>query len=248
MQSEKKIEAAARADAEYAGRTFDALSSAEKTRFRERAKLMLEAALSTDAEPVNSRNDEAGYVEFLNEDVPYVVRDIDGRCAILTDLETRKYIGYRVYEPEPVEPAPAGAVKALEWTRNNSRFIDACCPVGHYEIQLGGSAYSFSLNDRYTRQTWPSLSEAKAAAQADYEARIRSVLSAQVQDVAVPDGWQLVPKEPTQEMLDACGPKPEKWDATPTSKRVRESADYMRRLDYKTMLAASPAPKHGEEG
>jgi hypothetical protein len=54
MQSEKQIEAAARADAAHAGRTFDALSSADKTRFMERAHLMLEAALSTDAEPVKT--------------------------------------------------------------------------------------------------------------------------------------------------------------------------------------------------
>jgi len=69
-----------------------------------------------------------------------------------------------------------------------------------------------------------------------------SALSAQVQDV---EGWQLVPKEPTQEMLDACGPKPKHWDATPSSRRVRESADRMRREDYKTMLAAAPAKQEG---
>ena len=43
--SEKMIEAAARADAEFAGRTFDGLSGHEKTRYRERAALMLAAAM-----------------------------------------------------------------------------------------------------------------------------------------------------------------------------------------------------------
>ncbi len=73
-----------------------------------------EAALSA-AEPVSSRNDEAGYVEFLNEDVPYIVRDIQGAVAILMDLETRNVIGYRVYDPDSVfaPPAPSVAVKAL---------------------------------------------------------------------------------------------------------------------------------------
>jgi hypothetical protein len=48
MVSEAMIEASARADAAYAGRTFDALASADKVRFTERAKLMLEAALSSE--------------------------------------------------------------------------------------------------------------------------------------------------------------------------------------------------------
>lgn len=61
-----------------------------------------------------------------------------------------------------------------------------------------------------------------------------------------PEGWQLVPKEPTQEMLDACGPKPKHWDATPVSRRVRESADRMRREEYKAMLAAAPAKQEGK--
>ncbi|MCZ7974421.1 hypothetical protein O9X80_07950 [Agrobacterium salinitolerans] len=82
-------------------------------------RAIAEAALSA-AEPVSSRNDEAGYVEFLNEDVPYIVRDIQGAVAILTDLETRNVIGYRVYDPDGVyanrmfHAAPSVAVKALQ--------------------------------------------------------------------------------------------------------------------------------------
>lgn len=57
MVNKKMIEAAARADAAFAGRTFDALSGADKKRFLERAKLMLEAALSTDADPVGYIHD-----------------------------------------------------------------------------------------------------------------------------------------------------------------------------------------------
>lgn len=71
-------------------------------------------------------------------------------------------------------------------------------------------------------------------------AALEAAMSSSERLTAVP-GWQLVPVEPTQEMLDACGPKPKHWDATPSSRRVRESADRMRREDYKTMLAAAPA-------
>lgn len=88
-------------------------SSVDDVTIITRAQLeALEAALSA-AESVSSRNDEAGYVEFLNEDVPYVVRDIQGAVAILMDLETRNVIGYRVYDPDSVfaPPAPSVAVK-----------------------------------------------------------------------------------------------------------------------------------------
>lgn len=47
-----------------------------------------------------ARNSEVGFVEFINEDVPYIVRDLSGPAAILVDVDTRKVIGYRVYDPE----------------------------------------------------------------------------------------------------------------------------------------------------
>lgn len=157
-------------------------------------RAIAEAALSA-AEPVSSRNDEAGYVEFLNEDVPYIVRDIQGAVAILMDLETRNVIGYRVYDPNSVfapQPAPSVAVKELEWSpRNDQPQYEVCAdtPFGRYKTSNKGE-YGFGWMQ--PRQTvWsgflPTLEEAKAAAQADYEARIRSALSAQVQGVA---GWQ----------------------------------------------------------
>lgn len=55
--------------------------------------------------------------------------------------------------------------------------------------------------------------------------------------------WKLMPCEATQEMLDACGPKPAKWDSTPAGKMLREECDRMRREDYAAMFAASPQPQ-----
>jgi len=46
-----------------------------------------------------TRYPEAGFVEFINYDAPYIVRDIPAPAAILTDMETRQIIGYRVYDP-----------------------------------------------------------------------------------------------------------------------------------------------------
>lgn len=54
---------------------------------------------------------------------------------------------------------------------------------------------------------------------------VASALPAQVQDVA---GWQLVPKEPTQEMLDAAD-------------RVRPLPEFYLLDAYRAMLAAAPA-------
>lgn len=152
------------------------------------AKAALEAALSA-AEPVSSRNDEAGYVEFLNEDVPYIVRDIQGAVAILMDLETRNVIGYRVYDPDSVFalPAPAVAVKALDWA-TAPRATRSVGGLIQYTINLteldGAFDWELTENDEYVLGVYKDIPTAIAAAQADYEARIRSALSAQVQDVA----------------------------------------------------------------
>lgn len=61
------------------------------------------------SEPIPLRNEEAGYVEFANEDVPYFVREIDGSVAILFDAKSRNVIGYRVYDRAP-SPSPAPGV------------------------------------------------------------------------------------------------------------------------------------------
>lgn len=65
-------------------------------------------------EVIETRNEEAGFVEFLNYDAPTIVRDIPGPCAILLDLNTRQTIGYRVYDPASPVPLPVtDAAKAL---------------------------------------------------------------------------------------------------------------------------------------
>jgi NTP pyrophosphatase (non-canonical NTP hydrolase) len=50
-----------------------------------------------------ARNSEVGFVEFINEDVPYIVRDLNAPAAILVDVDTRKVIGYRVYDPDAAQ-------------------------------------------------------------------------------------------------------------------------------------------------
>jgi len=102
-----------------------------------------------------------------------------------------------------VEPAPSVAVKALEWQKvalgtldwnwleveNASTAFGAYSlqrhNTGHLRVMFGGKVVNFFEPEKHT--------DARAAAQADYEARIRSALAAQVQDVA---GWQPIETAP----------------------------------------------------
>lgn len=59
---------------------------------------------------------------------------------------------------------------------------------------------------------------------------------------AIPDGFVLVPKEPTPEMLNAAGPRPAKWNATPAGRMLREEGDKIRCEEWAQMIAAAPEP------
>ncbi|NTA80788.1 hypothetical protein G6L13_09850 [Agrobacterium tumefaciens] len=84
--------------------------------------------------------------------------------------------------------APSVAVKALEWNPYRAE-----TPFGWYEVNdqrdvperdLKGRPPFLLCGSRLDYSRHATLEEAKATAQADYEARILSALSAQVQDVA----------------------------------------------------------------
>lgn len=113
-----------------------------------------------------------------------------------------------VYD-RPQQPAPSVVVKALEWVEHQVSFPcplwSAEIPFGVYSIEEASASdspvYEVRLHSNKMVAIKDSLSEAKAAAQADYEAGIRSALSAQVQDVA---GWRPIetaPKERQQRVL-----------------------------------------------
>ncbi|MBO0134616.1 DUF551 domain-containing protein [Agrobacterium burrii] len=85
-------------------------------------------------------------------------------------------------------PAPSVAVKALEWNRDAGKPVDlylvAKSVVGSYRISpMGREGFELRLFGTDPFPIYGSLAEAKAAAQANYEASILSALSAQVQDV-----------------------------------------------------------------
>lgn len=125
----------------------------------------LEAALSTDAEPDGWISEDEFTLEKENADE---WKD-DG------------------LEPKPfyfAPPAPSVAVKALEWDGNGAQTPFGAYTVGENvddRFQWTFHSYPYGSPDDLEH---PDAESAQAAAQADYQARIRAALSAQVQGEA----------------------------------------------------------------
>lgn len=79
-----------------------------------------------------------------------------------------------------------------------------------------------------THYASPDFKRAKASEEAAN--RVRAALLAHIQRRAVPDGWQVVPKEPTKDMVEAA------YDNV--------TGGGGRAAIYAAMLAAAPAPDH----
>lgn len=136
----------------------------------------IEAALSA-AEPVG---------EIAGQQGRYWMR-AEGRWSNWFDITFNTWLpeqGVReVRNTYAAPPAPSVVVKALEWkdVRGDGSF--AASTVFGLLYIASGKAWGFrNYPDQYPVEG--GVAEAKAAAQADYEARIRSALTAQVQDVA----------------------------------------------------------------
>ncbi len=139
-------------------------------------------------------------------------------------------------------------VRALEWQDHRGHtFPDtwtAKTPCGVYEIEERSASDSPAyvatgplhvfISDR------DSLEDAKAAAQADYEARIRSALipAPSVAEAAEPVAWATVPREPTPEMVGA-------WYRVKNGHHFHDEPPPTDRSDYaayRALIAAAPAP------
>jgi hypothetical protein len=231
--SEKQIEAAVTAMAQQDITFANCDASWQKRTIR----AALEAALSA-AEP--GQTEPYGYA-FQHEDtgLEQVVDLQQVEWGFEKNNPRWQKIG-PVYlnRPYEVKAAPSVAVKALEWhdrhdipLRANDLLAESV--VGQFAIRPSSTGSSYRLfmpwahyNDA---KVFSSVEEAKAAAQSDYETRIRTALAAQVQDVA---GWQLVPKHPTDEMIAA---------AYVLGEASAEVIDEM----WADMLAAAPAKQEG---
>ncbi len=128
-------------------------------------------------------------------------------------------------------------IKKMEWATEEPNWYSASAhefPYG-YEVRVTDSG---NVRVRFGHKSWcsfqGSVDEAKAAAQADYEARIRAALSAQVQDVAE----AVVALKEAEPYVELChsliAQKDNRKNVWRVLKKVRAA------------IAAAPAAKQGE--
>lgn len=245
MQSEEQIEAAARADAEYAGRTFDALSSADKTRFRERAKLMLEAALPA-APPAPSVAVKAlewekqamshGYGLFIR-----LARTSIGDYQISHGTAGKYEVYFNkgpisaAYDSVPEAKAAAQAdYEARIRSALSAQVQDADEQRTETCQRCQGNGEIVTDWERYRHLHENDVGDEAVAECPDCDGIGK--VSAQVQDVAGDEEWQLVPKHPTGRMIDAV------------ISMVDADAPHPFILNiYRAMLSAAPAKQEGGE-
>ena len=235
MVTEKMIEAFVKASSVASGDTADCVRAG------------LEAALSTDAEPVGDPL-ELPYKNWRGETSTRKIQPIRLEFGatewhpepqwllVAIDIEKNAERSFALKDFNPPQPAPSVAVKALDWERRESisRYSGM---TGYYSILLlDDGQWKFTYGSPGKTATFdvskhPNRDEAENAAQDVHNTMIRDALSAQVQDVVIPNGWQLVPKEPTPEMIKA-------YRRVGSNQKIREG--------YAAALAAAPAAKQGE--
>lgn len=132
-------------------------------------------------------------VAYLRHGEQTFVQNVPFGAMWISDRDDPR--SFPVYD-RPQLPAPSVAVKALEWEAREDGSHCGTSAIGRYHV-FPGTGFSYDLCGPVGGRlsTHKRLSEAKAAAQADYEARIRSALSAQAQDLAVEDVFSEVRRQ-----------------------------------------------------
>lgn len=130
---------------------------------------------------IETRNDLAGFTEYLNEDVPTVVRDIHAGVAILLHLDTRRVVGYRVYDINE------------GWSRSSEDVLPKLANCGHYLAEDNTGQWHY-INHANTWQAYPGP-PAVAAGGVTEEQReavkmaIRTALTDRMTDSANAHSW-----------------------------------------------------------
>lgn len=227
----------------------------EQTDHFERWYATVKAALSTDAEPVMMGDEDRTPIPIgFDEALWRKADEVHHAMALVArDQECVKiiYAALSNHNAEPVKTAPAVAVKVkpLEWVE---QIQDDWWIADRYRVErCGGQQFACRSKGPQsgafnTLVYGVSFEDAKSAAQSDYETRILSALSAQVQDVAISEGWQLVPKLATIDMEASALEKVKPYhDISERDWRSKMPKDLFR-LAWTAMLAAAPAAKQGE--
>ncbi len=201
-------------------------------------KAALEAALSTDAEPV----------AFTSQGQLDAARS--GSTALLYGKRD-EFMDVALYA---APPAPSVAMKALEW-KEDGKYLRARMGDREYSVNItadgetwAGATRPYALGTNLTWSSVPncsmvSLESAKAACQADCQSRY-AALSAQVQDVAEYERREQVCKEKAMSQWERSLKRP---DLTEKDRVIGAVEAYKRQAFAFTMLAAAPAAKLEEK-
>jgi hypothetical protein len=139
--------------------------------------------------PCISISEEAGITEAVFEDVAYVAEPVFPGVHHWIDkhlaLDDGRLVGMAIWATKPPAPAPeAAAVKALKWCDNVANTtIGSYTFVGDDEDGATWTYHEYPYGD--ASEMLPSVEAAKAAAQADYERRIRSAIAPTEEDRAL---------------------------------------------------------------
>lgn len=204
MVTDEMVEKAARRMAVADGQNPDKLSHNSFEWWRHyvpMARAALEAALSAD-EPVGEPM-ELPYKNWRGEISNRKLQPIRVEFGatewhpepqwllVARDIEKNTERSFALKDFNPPQPAPSVAVKALEWQRvvgdvevAGSYKLDRMRPWTGSKPKMYWVQIALGFGFKTIATLCETVEEAKAAAQSDYEARIRSALSAQVQDVA----------------------------------------------------------------
>lgn len=181
-------------------------------------------------------------------DTPLTFAVREAIAALSNDPDHEQQIRPLYASPTPVEPkAEVVGVKALEWTQSGP-FHKAGLAGFKYEILDSTPAFErpFQLIIYWLGKEkikfFKTLAEAQAYAQTDFESRIRSALTSK--EAGAPEGWKLVPVEPTKEMTLAAHKAVAVTTPDGTWALARDEASRA----YRAMLAASPPNGESREG
>lgn len=133
-----------------------------------------------------------------------------------------------------------------EYPGNAMPKVDISALADHYASQVqpvGRDAVALLREIEWENNKWAECCPVCGGHKKDGHAvdcKLAATLSCQqpasAQPVAVPDGWQLVPKEPTRAMLDAAH----------TNFRKDIGIDPLLKTSYRAMLSAAQKPEGGE--
>lgn len=143
-------------------------------------------------------------------------------------------VSYLLEGMPSASPSVSAHIKPLVWEKTYLGSWRAESPLGDYVVdRCDGWSWGWVYGEEYRGYSCDGLEDGKARAQADLVERISPMLT---EGPAIPDGWKLVPIEPTPEMARCL--ESNIAECLPASEV--HVANW--RNAYRAMLNASPSP------